>query len=28
VRRGGVAVVAGSCVGHDFRLLGSEICRF
>jgi hypothetical protein len=29
VRRGGGGVVgAGSCVGHDFRLLRSGICRF
>ena len=27
-RGGGVVVGAGSCVGHDFRLLRSEICRF
>jgi hypothetical protein len=30
VRRGGsgIAVGSGSCVGHDFRLLRSGICRF
>ena len=27
-RGGGVAVGAGSCVGHDVRLLRSGICRF
>ena len=27
-RGGGVVVGAGSCVGHDFRLLRSGICRF